>query len=435
MIKRGFKFAFVAISTLNAISAIAATDFSLFSTEVSISGFGTAGYAISNQSYKYERFIDNDGTFKRDSVLGGQIDIKLNNEFSITAQAKLAPALDSDKEINPILTWAFLSWRPTNDLLFRGGRIRLPLYLNSQNTDIGATFDFARLPSEVYATAPITDVNGLSAAKTWNFGENELTLEGYAGTVDAHFRQPAFNYSPLPPSESLYIPASSKLYGLALTFQHENNVFHVSAFDTYTKLHIRFTPSDFPFVPIMEGVGYYKFSNELPGSKIPETDVIHTPIYTVGVDLDVGNDFRIMSEYVRRNVRHMKTGSDSYGGYFAVLKKIDDWTPYVSVAHLRSTNKVLNLYNNLINNVVPDFIPDADILNAGQRSAAAFIESYDQTTWAVGTSYQINPTSKLKAEWAITDVGNVSSFVDAPTNEFSGNRLINVFSFSYNVVF
>ncbi len=37
-------------------------------------GFGTVGYAESDQPVNYQRFIDEKGSFKRDSVLGAQVE-------------------------------------------------------------------------------------------------------------------------------------------------------------------------------------------------------------------------------------------------------------------------------------------------------------------------------------------------------------------------
>ena len=54
---------------------------------------------------------------------------------------------------------------------------------------------------------------------------------------------------------------------------------------------------------------------------------------------------------------------------------------------------------------------------------------------ALRTSYRVSPTSKVKAEWARTQTGDVSSFVDAPSGGESGHKVINVFSLSYNFVF
>ncbi len=429
------KWMLATIAILDATTATAATDFSLLGTNISLSGFATAGFAISDQRYNYQRFLNNDGTFKRDSLFGLQMDAKLTDEFSITVQAKVAPSTSSNNGIDPTLTWAFLSWRPTNDLLFRGGKLRVPLYLNSANTDIGATFDFARLPSEVYAAAPTTDINGAMVSKIWNLDAGELTLDGYVGTADAYYRQAAYNYPPLSSGAS-YTPMNMNAYGSVLTFQHDDDIFRIGAHDAYIKFTDGSTlPVTFPFVSIMPGVGYYQTSKNLPGSGIPEVSVTHTLVYTVAADIALDYGFRITGEYVCRDMRNISTGPGSQGGYLALLKSFDAWTPYVSVAHLQSMDKTLDLYNQVSRNRVPNTIPNAAMLNAAQQVGATSIDTYDQTTVAVGTAYRLNPTSKLKVEWAITKIGEASSFIDAPAGELSGNRLINVFSFSYSVVF
>ncbi|MGB4497475.1 MAG: hypothetical protein WBI40_02150 [Methylococcaceae bacterium] len=423
------------MSLLNGITATAATDFSLFGADVSLSGFGTAGFGISDQSYKYQRFVNNDGTFKRDSVLGGQIDIKLNNEFSITAQVKLAPSINSERDVDPMLTWAFLSWRPTNDLLFRGGRLRVPFYLHSETTDIGETFDFARLPVEVYSVSPLANIDGLSGNKTWNFDAGELTLSGYVGELENDVRLSPYNQPPLSAPAS-YMQIDTKSYGLVLTFEHDDDIYRIGAHDSFSRRHDgQGMEVTFPFVTIMPDVGYYQVSNDMQGPGVPKVNEVRTISYVIGADIGLGDDFRLVGEYVRRDVRNIVTGPDSQGGYLALFKSFDNWTPYISMAHLQSMEKSLNLYRGLNGNTVPAVIPDAAILNASQRATAASVDIYDQTTWAIGTSYRLSPTSKLKAEWAITKTGEASSFIDTPIGGDSGDKLINVFSFSYNVAF
>ena len=167
---------------------IAAGSITASAADISLSGYGTAGYAQSDKSYDYQRFVNKQGTFKRDSVLGVQMDAKLSDEFSFTLQGKVAPSLKSDDSIVASVSWAFLSWRPSNDWLVRVGRIRVPIYLNSENMDVGSTFEFARLPAEVYTSAQTTDGDGIHVSKTWNLDAGELTLLGYHGSAKTHYR-------------------------------------------------------------------------------------------------------------------------------------------------------------------------------------------------------------------------------------------------------
>ena len=65
--------------------------FPALGADFSISGFGTLGYARSDQPYNYQRFIDDSGTFKRDSVAGIQMDAQFADRFGATMQVKACP--------------------------------------------------------------------------------------------------------------------------------------------------------------------------------------------------------------------------------------------------------------------------------------------------------------------------------------------------------
>ncbi|MCH2219882.1 MAG: hypothetical protein MK097_06095, partial [Dechloromonas sp.] len=115
------------------------------------SGFGTLGYAQSDQPVNYQRFIDEKGTFKRDSIFGVQGDARFSQQWGATVQAKAAPSDHYDTQWQASVAWAFVSWRPSDDWLIRAGKLRLPFMLNTENADVGATYDFVRLPLEVYS--------------------------------------------------------------------------------------------------------------------------------------------------------------------------------------------------------------------------------------------------------------------------------------------
>lgn len=422
------QWAFAMVSSLCALSATAA--------DISLSGFATLGYAQSDRGYNYERFVNNQGTFKRDSVLGVQMDARLNNEFSVTLQGKAAPSSKKDDGVAGTLSWAFVSWRPSNDLLFRLGRMRIPLYLKSETKDVGTTFDFARLPTEVYSTSPIDDLDGLSVAKTWGLDAGELTIDAFAGRGKSHFRSYFREGAGPMPAGDFYIPVTLKARGFALTLQREESTFRAGYHDTRTTgIYGATMPVTYPYVSILPGLGYYQTSDLMPGPGVPIKDEIHSVVYALGADIALGHGFRVMGEYARRDVRNIMTGPDSQGAYIALLKQSGAWTPYVSVGHLESTARTKKLYNKVNGSQLPAFLPGAAQINAAQRAGADVVFAYDQTTWAVGTSYRVSPTSKVKAEWAQTRTGDVSSLIDAPAGGESGKKTLNVFSLSYSLVF
>ena len=163
--------------------------------DFALTGFGTIGFAIADQDLRYLRFIDNDGTFKTDSIVGVQIEARFSNEWGATVQAVGSASRTSDDDYEAKIRWAFLSYRPSNDWLIRVGRVRPPVLINTQNAEVGVTYDVARLPAEVYTLSPVYDFDGGAVTKTWTFDNAELALDAYWGKTQIRYRLP-FQRSP-----------------------------------------------------------------------------------------------------------------------------------------------------------------------------------------------------------------------------------------------
>lgn len=401
--------------------------------EVDFSGFGTLGYAQSNQPNAYQRYIDEGGSVARDSVLGLQMDARLNARWGVTIQAKFAPAQDTETGWEPTLAWAFVSWRPDNDWLLRIGKLRVPAYLNSENIDVGATFDYARLPYEMYSVTPTSDFTGASFSKTWGQANGDLVLDGYWGKADVDWRHHLREGVPgLLLAGPTFSPVHVEAQGLALTYSGERDTYRLGLHQAMAKNGDGTTsPIDPVLVTPFPGISYYDFQ---PGPGVPSREKVKWSILSIGADIDLGHDARLAAEYAVRRA-NVSTGLKTRGGYISLRKRIGAWTPYLSYARLRSDGDMLDLYQALNNSSVPVFVPGALQINASQKVFADFLQAYDQHTWAIGTSYALSTTSKIKAEWARTRVGVASSLVDSPAGPPLSNQSIDVLSLSYNFVF
>lgn len=96
-------------STVTLFTALALVALPAVAIDFSYSGFGTLGYAISDQPYTYQRFINDRGSLKRDSLAGVQVDARLDTQIGATLQLKAEPSLTSDKKYDATVAWAFLS--------------------------------------------------------------------------------------------------------------------------------------------------------------------------------------------------------------------------------------------------------------------------------------------------------------------------------------
>lgn len=135
--------------------------------DYSLSGFGTVQYTQGDNEKNYLRFINEDGTFKINSIIGGQLDVQLNDQFSATVQYVAAPKQRRDEGVELDNRWAFLKFKPNDNWHFKLGRQRLNFYLDSENLDVGHTYVPANLNPEVYYNAGVLATDGFSA--NYNF--------------------------------------------------------------------------------------------------------------------------------------------------------------------------------------------------------------------------------------------------------------------------
>ncbi|WP_198097176.1 hypothetical protein, partial [Clostridioides difficile] len=71
--------------------------------------------------------------------------------------------------------WLFLTYRPNDELKFRGGRQIAPIFLYSEQVDVGYTYLPTRLPYEVYGTVPVKSVTGVGVIYAKRLGALEVS--------------------------------------------------------------------------------------------------------------------------------------------------------------------------------------------------------------------------------------------------------------------
>ena len=419
-----------------ALCVLAST--SALGADLSASGFATLGYARSDQPYRYQRFIDDGGTLRRDSVAGVQLDARLGAGFGATAQVKAAASSTSDTRYQADLAWAFLSYRPNNDWLLRLGKQRIPLYLYSETVDVGATYDFARLPTEMYSITPNNDAMALTVSTVWHWGPGELTLDAYAGESSNDFRNWQRDDIPgIQTAGARFTKLSFKHgRGLVASYRLHEHAFRIGIHRAVVERRDGGPlGSTFPFVAIAPGLGYYQVDPALPGPGVPSVQSVTNTTLVLGADLALPAHFRLLAEFGRSAIPGSELAPKSTRGYVALFKRWEHWTPYASYAFLRSPRSQTDFYTALNDNVLPAFVPGAAQLTLAQRAGADQIQASRQHSWAVGTAYSFSATQKIKAEYLHTRIAEVSRLVDPLPGTTVRNARINVLSLSYSMVF
>jgi hypothetical protein len=394
--------------------------------DLKLTGFGTVGYAQSDASARYLRYIDKDGTFKADSLAGVQAEAQFNTQWSATFQGVASAPRTRDDGYEAKVRWAFLSFRPTNDWLFRVGRLRPPFFIHSQNAEVGVTYDQVRLPQEVYAISPVFDFDGGSVIKTWALEGAEVNLDAYWGKskINARLFQRDANLA-------TYVPIDLESQGLVLSYGRDSLLLRGGAHQLIVKRQDgqpfveTFTPTT-PFSPAPPPSGGTLF---VPSGSPLE---IKGSVLTLGADWRY-DDWRITGEYARLNLEKSKIGTNTEAAYVTVARRTGKWTPYVTQARLHSKSDDLDLYESVNGTPVPLLAqgPPLSLPANFHRILADQMTVYDQYSTMLGASYSFSATSRLKFEWMQTKVGIVSKLFDGDIRD----RRVNVYSVSYSVAF
>jgi hypothetical protein len=350
----------------------------------------------------------------RDSLLGVQLDAKFNEQWGVTAQVVLASSPDEDDVIEPQLKWTLLSYRPTDDWLFRLGRLSLGGLLNQQNIDVGVSYDILRLPSEVYLLSSSYDFDGLSIVKTWNVFDYEITLDGSFGMQNRDYRgyyngsKKTFFYSGDVIGGGFIATVSD--FGRAM-YRAGWHITEIKSDDGDAIL------SQFTFREL--GAGFYTLGNPI----FISSTTVNT--FFLGSRIPLGA-FLLSCEGTAIIPQDFDAAPPTYAAYISVSRKWEQWTPYLTYAQswtdgLDTWRKVQGASN----------VPQFGITQTLIDDTASAMAIYDQNSWMLGTSYSFTPRQKLKAEVMLTHVGERSAMFDGAAS----HENVTMFSLAYTFAF
>jgi hypothetical protein len=133
--------------------------------ETLVNGFGSVGFTHlggEHVSHGYGIKGQTTDSWRGDqlSKFGGQLQYGVTDDVTATVQVKASAVQD---EWKPELSMAYLSWKATDGLTLRGGRLPLPIYMFSDTLAIGQSYPWLRLPDEVYSMVQASSNEGIDA--------------------------------------------------------------------------------------------------------------------------------------------------------------------------------------------------------------------------------------------------------------------------------
>jgi hypothetical protein len=147
-------------------------------------GFATAAGLIATDDAS-KGLLGSQYNFDRLTDFGLNITANLSSQWSVFAQVTGAGGRGDRVEFNLQADWVLLNYRPIDSVTIRGGRQVLPIWLLSDQIDVGYNFLWVHPPSEVYGLIPVKAISGASASYTLKLWGYDVAAEVYGGRANS----------------------------------------------------------------------------------------------------------------------------------------------------------------------------------------------------------------------------------------------------------
>ena len=361
---------------------------------VRIHGFGTIGlsHADTNFGGSFARDASQipGGTglqFKNDSRLGIQANAQLTNQIELVTQLVARSRFATGKDTDAI-EWAFASFRPSDDVNLRIGRVGADLYMLSDYRNVGIGYTTVRPPVDFYGVMSLGSLDGLDVTKTWVTDRAQWKLKAFAG--NSNF-QAADMRGPFKGIGGLVLARESD--GFTIRGTYANGNIHLRAPDfellrTGLGQLISLTRYTLPNVAAQA-------QTLMDGS---EHENVRVRYLTMGASYDK-HDWVAQAEIMR--IQSNSGIAAGKGAYALVGKRLGDWTPYLGISQLRSVTPPY-----IAPNWGKDLAPFAPIIGASAVAQAQYVGQeatarlnawrVDQRTISLGARWDVTPTAALK---------------------------------------
>lgn len=155
-----------------AFSLVLAGSAHVSAAEIQYRGFASivGGSTLTSDEtlYGYEDTLN----FRNDSLMALQMDATLDSNLSATMQIMSRGAESYD----PVVEWAYLTYKFSDEFQLSAGRIRIPFYRYSDFMDVRYTYNWLKAPQTVYGF-DFAGYDGLSGVYSTQFGRWDSSLQ------------------------------------------------------------------------------------------------------------------------------------------------------------------------------------------------------------------------------------------------------------------
>lgn len=358
------------------------------------SGFGSLGLAHVDapEGWVYRREVSQALSTEQpradvDSRLGLQVNYAPSASFELVGQANLrrrAPAArDSD-----VIEWAFAAYRPDANWTLRLGRVNLDAFLISDHRSVGFAYPYVRPPVELYGAMP-TSLDGGDISRVWNDSTGQWRAKLFLGDSQVNFEQA--NVIKLP--GLLGGMVSREAGGLTARFSFMWTPVHYEAPGLQQLLGGLGGLAALPVPSVANEAAYLRKRLELKDGK---------QLYlSFGTRYDVG-DWMLSGEFT-----HVSGPIGYRAGYVSAGHRFGPATVYGVLSSQAGTRDRLGApawQAQLTPIIGPMGAAQAQFLGTAAARGVNYL-SPRQTTFALGTRWDLGPQMSLKVQWDYIRVG------------------------------
>ncbi|OAI23173.1 MULTISPECIES: hypothetical protein [Methylomonas] len=384
-----------------------------------VKGFGTVGVSGTDtdrigfrRDVKQSTGVTNGWGFDNDSRLGLQLDTDLNESWHATVQWVARNTTGDFFEQN--LDWAFLRWRPVDDLDIRVGRLGFDVFMLSEYRNVGYAYPWIRPPHEFYGGIPVYHFDGADIAKKFAVGEGTLTIKAFSG----------YNFVQVPVGISNSADQGSLNVGGKLAYEYGNWNARIGYAYAVNALELA------PLQPLLDSLnsapvnavwpGAQSFSQRISG----KNKSVHYS--SIGLAYDDGLWLAQMeASYVNSDIGVFPSVAS---GYFSAGRRFGKVTLYSLFGISESLNSQVNVSNPLV--PVPSVI---ELRNATDQ--ALNNSGVDEKSVSLGLRWDVYENIALKTQWTHYWLGNNGAALWLQPESALTPDTVNVWSVGMDFVF
>jgi opacity protein-like surface antigen len=398
----------------------------------SIRGYGTIGGLYSSQDeadYVRDFYAQPEGAGASDSIsyavdskTAVQVDVRFTDRLSAVVQL-VSESMNNnswDSETNqewvPSLEWANLSYRVTDALTVRGGRIVMPFLMNSEFQKVGYANHWMRAPVELYGKVSYTSLDGADAWYKHSLGSGTNTVRVYGGMFNAEWEA----------------RESTRVNMAGFIDTYEVGSLTLRAAYQYSKLEGQGAVGGAPIRQLAGGLGFFNSTAAAQANSIAEVieNGFNVRFMTVGASYDADTWF-VMGEVWKQNGSVLIPKHTS--AYVSGGVRVASWTPYATVA----TTDVHDS-DSITTRGIPAIPQTAALIGGVQALNGSFASSLaeSQSTFSLGARWDVVSNIAVKAQYDYVKLPRDSGgmFINK-TADFEAGKDASLFGLSVDFVF